>query len=244
MQTLTPILISTIIISLLALIGIITFSIKHKLLEKVLLFLVALSAGTLIGDAFIHLIPQALENSDTINTLLFVLLGFILFFLLEKILHWRHCHKDKCQVHTFAYTNLVGDFFHNFLDGIIIAAAFIISIPVGIASTIAIALHEIPQEISDFGVLVYAGFSRKKALILNFLIALTTILGGIIGFYLIDSINLIIKPVIAIAAGGFIYIAASDLIPELKKDKTFVSILHLIVFVLGISLMYLLLFLE
>jgi zinc and cadmium transporter len=167
-------------------------------------------------------------------------LGFTLFFLLEKVLFWRHCHKGECKIHTFSYLILIGDAFHNFLDGLIIAASFIISPEIGLASTIAIALHEIPQEIGDFGVLIYGGMKIKKALLLNFLTALTAVIGGILGFIFSESLRISIY-ILPIAAGGFIYIGASDLIPELRKEINLKkSLLEFIIFLMGIALMLLL----
>jgi len=191
-----------------------------------------LSAGVLIGSAFLHLIPEAIGIS---NVFLLVILGFIIFFIIEKFLHWQHCHEGRCEVHTFAHMSLVGGAIHNFIDGLIIASSFIISLPLGITTSIAIALHEIPQEIGNFGVLIYGGFKTKKALIVNFLVTLTKVIGGIVGFFLAQSVNLDFIP--AIAAGGFLYIAASDLIPELKSKPN--TILHLSIFILGLAIMWL-----
>ena len=127
-----------------------------------------------MGGAFLHLMPEALEtNTDHTDIFLIILVGFILFFIMEKVLHWRHCHKGKCNVHTFSYMNLIGDSIHNFTDGLIIAASFFVSPYFGLTTSIAIAAHEIPQEIGDFGVLIYGGFKKKKAIVLNFLVALT-----------------------------------------------------------------------
>ena len=237
MNTLLSIILATFVISLLSFVGVLALSIKTKKLDKILLFLVALSAGALIGSAFLHLIPEALESGSQ-YVLLLVLLGFVLFFIIEKVLHWQHCHEGKCEIHTFAYMNLVGDFFHNFLDGLIIASSFLISPILGLTTSVAIIIHEIPQEIGDFGVLVYGGFTKKKALLLNFFVALTSVIGGIIGYLLSSSFPLFLLIIPPIAAGGFIYIAASDLIPELRGKPY--SIVNLIIFLLGISLMYLL----
>lgn len=239
MQTLLLILISTFVVSLISFIGIITLSFKQKFLEKILLFLVSLSAGALIGSAFLHLIPESIEKTS--YTFILVIMGFVIFFTIEKFLHWQHCHEQHCKIHTFAYLNLVGDFFHNFLDGLIIASSFIISNNLGLTTTLAIIIHEIPQEIGDFGVLIYGGFSKRKALMLNFLVALTAIIGGIAGFFLSSFSNLFLIFIPPIAAGGFIYIAASDLIPELKDKPQ--SFFHLAIFILGIFLMLCLKFL-
>lgn len=240
--TLFWIFVSTFLVSLIAFIGIFALTIKEKLLKKIIFLLIALSAGALMGDAFLHLIPEAIQSLNK-NIFLYILAGFITFFLIEKILHWRHCHDGKCPIHTFAYINLIGESVHNFIDGLIIAASFIINIPLGIATTIAIALHEIPQEIGDFGVLVHGGFNKTKALFLNFFVALTAIFGGFIGFYLSNTTQTFIELLIPFTAGGFIYIAASDLIPELKKEiDNKKSLLNFIAFIFGIFLMYLLTF--
>jgi len=239
METLYWILLSTIFVSLIAIIGIITFMFNEKTFKKLLLFLVALAAGALMGGAFIHLIPEAVEEFNTNNIFTFVLVGFILFFLIEKVLHWHHCHTGKKHVHTFAYMNIVGECLHNFIDGLIIAAAFVTNINLGIVTTIAVALHEIPQEIGDFGVLVYGGFKKAKALLLNFFCALTAVLGGLIGYFLSKFAESSITFLIPFAAGGFIYIAASDLIPEIRKEpKLKKSLQTFAVFILGILIMY------
>ena len=238
METLFFIILSTFLVSLISFIGIIFLLLKENLIDKILMILVSLSAGVLIGTAFLHLIPESLEKFNE-NIFIYVLIGFILFFLIEKILHWRHCHDTKCKIHSFAYMNLFGEAIHNFIDGLIIAASFINNFSLGLATSLAVALHEIPQELSDFGVLVYGGFNKIKALFINFLIALTAVAGGLIGYYLLNSES-VIKFLLPFAAGGFIYIAASDLIPELSKEidikKAF---LNFGIFILGIILMYL-----
>ena len=173
---------------------------------------------------------------------LIVLFAFITFFIIEKILHWRHCHKsEKCKNHTFGYMNLIGDSIHNFIDGIVIASAFVADYKLGLITTFAVAIHEIPQEISDYGVLLYSGFKKTKALISNFIVALTVVLGGIVGYYLSDKITNLVPTLTAFAAGGFIYIAASDLMPEIRKETNLVkSFKYFSVFILGLGVMYLL----
>jgi len=241
MNTLLWIIVSTFLVSIIAFIGILTLLLKERLFEKILLGFVALSAGALLGGAFLHLIPEAIEQFTSQNTFFYVLAGFALFFLIEKLLHWRHCHKGKCPVHTFAYMNLFGETIHNFIDGLIIAASYIVSIPLGIATTIAVALHEIPQELGDFGVLVYGGFGKVNALILNFIIALTAIIGGIFGYFLSGYVEGYAMFLLPFAAGGFIYISASDLIPEIRKEINLKkSIITFSVFILGILIMLLL----
>jgi len=236
-MVLGQIIISTVAISLLSLVGLLTISINKKAFSKIILSLVALSAGALMGGAFIHLIPEAVETGNE-NTYLYVLTGLVIFFVSEKALWWRHCHKEVCEVHTFAYMNLIGEALHNFIDGLIIAASFLANASLGVATVIATALHEIPQEMGDFGVLIHGGFTKKKAITYNFLIALTAVLGGIIGFYLIDILK-IESALLAIAAGGFIYIGASDLMPELRKETGKKSIITMTIFILGIIIMWL-----
>jgi len=240
MHILILIIISTLFVSLLSLVGIFTLFLREKILDKILILLVSLSAGVLIGSAFLHLIPESLNKSPADNVFLFTLIGFIFFFLIEKILHWRHCHEGHCPVHMFAYLNLLGDSIHNLIDGLIIAASFIVSIPLGIITTLAVALHEIPQEIGDFGVLIYGGFKKGKALFFNFITAATAILGGILGYYLSSSIENLVTFLLPIAAGGFIYIAGSDLIPEIKKELDLKkSLLNFLFFIIGILIMFL-----
>ena len=239
---------SVFIISLISLIGIFTLGIKEKSLKKILIYLIAFSAGTLLGDSFIHLIPEAVkENGFTLMTSSYILIGIALSFSVEKFIHWRHCHHPITKEHKHPLTtmNLVGEGVHNFLDGIIIAASYLISIPIGIATTLAVALHEIPQEISEYGVLIYGGYTRKKAIIANFLIALTGIIGAILTLLIGSQSKTLINFLIPFAAGNFIYIATADLIPELhKKSESLQSILQLILFLLGILVIASLLMLE
>jgi len=239
MTTLLWIIATTVIISLIAFIGVLTLSLKEKILSKIIMVLVALSAGALMGGAFLHLIPEAVENFATFDIFTYILVGFIVFFFVEKILHWRHCHKENCKIHTFAYMNLVGDGIHNFIDGLIIAASFVVNIHLGITTTLAVALHEIPQELGDFGVLIHGGFKKSSALLLNFATAITAIIGGIVGFFLASYAQASISFLLPFAAGGFIYIAASDLIPEIRKETSlWKSLLYFAVFVIGIMIMY------
>lgn len=234
------ILLSTFIVSAISFIGILSFVLNKRILGGILLILVALSAGALIGGAFLHLIPEAAEMIDIKTVFIYALAGFALFFILERILHWRHCHEEECSIHSFAYMNLWGDGLHNFIDGLIIAGSFVAGIPLGITTTIAVALHEIPQEISDFGVLVYGGFSRKKAILMNFAVALAAMIGGVLGFFLSGWTKSSVPLLLSIAAGGFIYISASDLVPELHKEKSLKkAMLAFAFFIAGILLMLL-----
>lgn len=240
MINLIYIVLTTFAIALIAFVGVFTLAMKERLLNKILLILVSLSAGALMGGAFLHLLPEAVESSGGGDIISFVLVGFILFFIIEKLLHWRHCHKGKCDVHTFHYMNLIGDSVHNFIDGLIIAASFILSIPLGITTTIAIAAHEIPQEIGDFGVLIYGGFEKKKAILLNFAVSSIVIIGGIFGYFISKNIEQAVIFLIPFAAGGFIYIAATDLIPEIKKELNIKkSMATIVVFIIGILIIWL-----
>ena len=241
-------LISVLVISLLAFIGIISLAVNTKRLKTVLIYLISFSAGALFGDAFIHLLPEIVESYGfSLTVSLGVLGGIVIFFVLEKIIHWQHCHLPITEehVHPFAYMNLIGDALHNFIDGIIIAASYVISIPAGLATTLAVALHEIPQEIGDFGVLLYSGFSRSKALVLNFISALAAVLGAVLALWATTAVEQIEMLLVPIAVGGFIYIAGSDLIPELHKETRLRrSIMQIVAFLLGIGVMSILLLLE
>ncbi len=238
---------SVFIISLISFIGILTFSIKADKLKSFLIYFLSFSAGALFGDAFIHLIPEIVaEAGFGLNISIYIILGIVFSFTIEKVIHWNHCHLPitKTHVHPFSIMNLVGDGVHNLIDGIIIGASYLMSIPLGIYTSIAIVLHEIPQEIGDFGVLLHGGFTKSKALILNFLIALISIVGVVIALVLgsyIDGITIFLVP---FAAGSFIYIAGSDLIPELHKEcETSRSLMQLLMFIFGVLVMVGLVFL-
>lgn len=237
---------SVIIVSLISLIGVLVLAFKINKLRNVLLFMVSFSAGALFGGAFLHLMPEAVEKFGFgVHISLFFLLGILMFFIMEKFIHWRHCHvpTSKKHPHPLAFMNLIGDAFHNFIDGMIIGGSYLAGIPIGIATTIAVMLHEIPQEIGDFGVLLYAGFSKVKALAFNLLSALTAVLGVVISLLVGSAIENYTMFLLPFTAGGFVYIAGSDLIPELKKEcSANVSILQLISLVLGIAVMLLMRF--
>ena len=238
--TLVYIVLATIFISLGSLVGILTLSLKGRSLNSILLYLVSLSAGTLIGGAFIHLLPEAAETLEPKSIGLITLTSFVSFFFIEKVLHWHHCHDKDCDTHTIGYMNLIADSIHNFIDGLVIAATFVVSPTLGIATTVAIAFHEIPQEIGDFGVLVFSGFSKRKAVVANLAVAATSIAGGIIGFYFSQHIDNIVGYLLPFAAGSFIYIAASDLLPEIKEEESLKnSIISFAIFLFGISIMLL-----
>ncbi|MEM3765515.1 MAG: ZIP family metal transporter [Candidatus Bathyarchaeia archaeon] len=243
MNDLIAILASVTAVSFIALIGIIFMGLNEEKLKRVTMILVGFASGTLLGGAFLHLLPESLSprdnslGSDPTIVFSYVIVGIVLFFTLEKFLYWRHCHEKECPTHTFVYLNLVGDGIHNFIDGMVIAATFMFRFELGFATTLAVIFHEVPQEIGDFGVLVYGGLSRKKALTYNFISAMTAILGALATYFLayLRSIEALLVP---FAAGGFIYIAATDLMPELhKKPHAGESIVQLLVIFLGIGLM-------
>jgi zinc and cadmium transporter len=205
-------------VSLISLVGIISLLLKERFLQEVLLLLVGFSAGGLIGGAFLHLLPEAIKEAGPEGIFLLVVLGFVLFFVLERYIHWRHCHLEGCKVHIFSYLNLVGDGIHNFMDGLAIGASFTVSLHFGVVTSLVIIFHEIPQEIGDFGVLLYGGFSRWQALIYNFLTALLCVLGVVCGYPLASKAGSFAGALMPLVAGGFIYIAGCDLLPQLHKE--------------------------
>lgn len=207
---------------LFSLIGGIILLANKKVAKKVGYFATPFAAGALLGAAFFDLLPEALEINSEKITFYWVVAGIIIFFLLEHYLHWFHHHRDHSgknkQKKTTIPLIIVGDTVHNFIDGIIIGAAFLISIPAGIATTLAIAAHEIPQEIGDFGILLKRGMRRLHVLFWNAMSALATLVAAVTTFWLGDSSTLPLGPMFALAAGLFIYIAASDLIPTIHDD--------------------------
>lgn len=239
--------ISVVVVSLISLIGVLTIFFKEKSVKNILIYFVSFAAGGLMGDAFIHLLPEAAENGFTINISFYIIIGILLSFVIEKFVHWRHCHVPTSSEHPhpFAIMNLVGDSVHNFIDGMVIAASYIVSVPLGIATTLAVILHEIPQEIGDFGILLYGGFSKKRALMFNFITALTAILGMILVFLIQKNFQNLTDFLIPFTAGTFIYIAGSDLIPELhKKSGLKQAFFQLVFFVMGIGIMAVMLLVE
>lgn len=239
-------ILSSLVVSLISLIGLFLVFIKTKNLSKITLILVSFAIGSLLGDSFIHLIPQSFDFFSSKSTSAFlILLGILIFFILEKILRWHHCHEVDChQEEKHVVTlNLVGDSVHNFIDGALIAASFQISIFVGLTTTLAVILHEIPQEIGDFGIMIHHGLSVKKTVFYNFITSLTSLLGVLLISFLNYDFSFYLIPV---TAGGFIYLALTDLIPELHRHDSKIpqSIVQLIFIILGIGFMSLLLFLE
>ncbi|MFX0183283.1 MAG: ZIP family metal transporter [Candidatus Hodarchaeota archaeon] len=217
--------------------------VQKKIQEILIPCLIAYASGTLLTVALVGLIPHAFEHTDPRLILGTVLISIILFFLLEKLIIWRHCHEMECETHgTVAPMILIGDAFHNAADGIVIAASFLFSIPIGIAAAISVIAHEIPQEVGDFAILLHAGYSRKKALILNTLSSLSTLPVAIIAYYALEPIHRAIPYAMAISAASFIYISLADLYPELhRRVGLWYEIRQFLMMVLGVGTMVLLL---
>jgi len=235
---------SVFFVSLISFVGVLLLFFGEKRLRQILLYLVSFSAGALLGGAFFHLLPEAAGRAGfNVRVGSYLLSGFVACFILEKFIRWRHCHilPDEVHPHPFSFLILFSDGLHNIIDGLIIAASYFVSIPLGISTTLAVLLHEIPQELGDFASLLYGGFSKSKALFFNFLSALTAFLGVIIFLILAEQIKGVTNFLVPFAAGNFIYIASSDLIPELHKELGMKkSIFQLIFFVAGLMIMLIL----
>ncbi|MFQ6605094.1 MAG: ZIP family metal transporter [Fidelibacterota bacterium] len=233
---------AVLIVSLISLAGLFTMSLSKERLNKFIHLMVSLAVGSLLGGAFLHLIPEIFHGAPAGYTSrsLLILVGILIFFGLEKFVRWRHCHDAECNEHAhhLAPMNLIGDALHNFIDGLLIAASFLVSIEVGIATTVAVAIHELPQEIGDFGVLIQGGYSMKKALLYNFLISLTSLVGAGLVLLVGQVETNILHGLLSLTAGGFIYIAGADLIPELHRtDELGKSISQFLVVMVGIVIM-------
>ncbi len=236
-------LISVIAVSVVSVVFAIPLLIKKKLSNKLLLFLLSVSVGVLLSTVFMDFLPEVFSHSYTLGSALKILFGFLVMFVLEKFVH--HHHNKKCESHdcghSHAYNlapiNLIGDGVHNFIDGLVIAGSYAVNVTLGIAATISIIFHEIPQEIADFGVLLYSGLSKKKALVFNFLSAATAIIGTLVGIILVGRTNGFSDFIIPFAAGNFIYIAASNLVPQLHRQcKIKDTILHIVAILIGIAI--------
>ncbi len=233
-------LIFVLIVSLISLIGVFTIFFRSKTLHKVLSMSVAFAAGSMFAAAFLDLMPEAVANSKA-SPFPYVIVGIIVFLVMEKFLHWYHCHKgEPCKIHPYTTLNLVGDGVHNFVDGVIIMAAFMASTSLGIITSLSVIFHEIPQEIGDFSVLLKGGYTKKKALVWNFLIALTAFIGVFAAYFFLNFVQANTFYLIAFAAGGFIYIAGTDILPEMHKETDMKkSIYQILFFILGIVVIWL-----
>lgn len=208
-------------------------------IKNYLHYLISFAVGALLGVAFLEFLPDALEKAEPLPIFYYALGGFLFFLLLEYSFYWHHCSKGQCPPDLDKATGhliLIGDSIHNFLDGIILAVAFLADFNLGLITTFAILIHEIPQEMSDFAVLLYSGFTQRKALIYNFLVALGTVIGAGLVILFSDKISFLIGPALGITAGAFIYIAAADLIPDLHREARMakITLLHFFLVILGI----------
>jgi zinc and cadmium transporter len=249
------------VVSAVSLIGALALTLPGLRSHRFLLVLVAMAAGTLVGDSFFHLIPEASHSWEEAGLAamgLWVVAGFLAFFTLEVILRSRHAHIEMVDeaermhssgghgghhhhevVQPYAWTNLVGDAVHNFLDGAVIAAAFLVDVPLGVATTIAVVIHEVPQELGDFAVLLRAGMSTRKALLFNFGSALLAVLGAVLVLVLPFDTEVVASYALPLIAGAFLYIAAADLIPELHHhSRGREASALLLAFIVGIAIMY------
>jgi zinc and cadmium transporter len=233
-------IISVVIVSLLSVAVVLPLFAKKKLPDKLLVFLLSVSVGVLLSTVFLDFLPETLEHGYHTETALIILGGFLAMFILEKFVHWHHSKKaEECQGHGHAYSvapiNLIGDGIHNFLDGLVIAGAYAVNVGVGVAATISVIFHEIPQEMADFGVLLYSGLSKIRALLFNFISALTAILGAVVGILLAGSVEGFTHFIIPFAAGNFLYIAASNLLPQLHRHcRLRDTVYHVAAIVLGV----------
>ena len=231
---------SGILMSAIALIGAVTLVLKEQTLQRIILPLVAFSAGSLLGGAFFHMIPAAVERVGPHPSLfLWVLVGFTVFFALEQFLHWHHCHRPdaECRKMPLTYLILLGDGLHNWMGGLSVAATFVMDIRLGIATWLAAAAHEVPQELGDFAVLLHGGWTKGKALLFNVLSALTFLVGGLMAYTVSSQID--IWFLVPFAAGNFLYIGASDLVPEVNKHRDAVgNVVHFLAFSAGVALLF------
>lgn len=223
-----------VLMAAIALTGSLTLVLSEATRQRVMLPLVAFAAGSLIGGALLHMIPAALDRGGAVVvTLFWVLAGFIVFFALEQFLHWHHCHRaaNSCK-QPLTYLILIGDALHNFLGGLAVASTFLVDIRLGIATWLAAAAHEVPQELGDFAVLVHGGWTARNALLFNVLSALTFLVGGLVTYFAAARID--VSFLVPFAAGNFLYIGASDLVPEVNKhDNLAVNLVHFAAFVAG-----------
>lgn len=228
---------ATLLVSLVSFVGALTLPLKEKTTTLLLTGLVSFATGTMLGAAFLDVLPEAIETIEPLHALQVALAGIVIFFIVEKIIYWHHHHGTHGKEEKpLAYLNLIGDGIHNFFDGAAIAASFLSGTEIGIAATLAIILHEVPQEMGDFSLLLYSGLTKTKALFFNFLSALSAILGALIFYYFASSVKNLEGIGLAFAGGMFIYIATADLLPEIQKETEIKkSIGQLALILLGIA---------
>ena len=237
MLTLCWIIGATIIDSLVGLVGAFSLFVNETMLQKIIKKMVAFSAGALLGGGFFHLLAEALEKMTPFMTFSVTIIGFLVFFVLEEYLHWHQC--EECDIHPYSYLMIIGDSAHNVLDGLVIAGTFMISVPLGVITTALIIAHEVPQELGVFCILVSGGFNKSQAIFYSFLAQCTCVLGGILGFFFMNKVGMLATLIVPFAAGGFIYIAASDLIPGMHKTEGIEKISSFAWLCAGLALMML-----
>lgn len=239
---------AVLIVSCISFVGIALFAVSEILIRRLLLYIVSLAAGVLLGEVFLHILPEISgEHGMSAESTMGILIGILASFVIEKIIHWHHCHvlPSSEHHHPVGMLALIGDGIHNLVDGALIAGSFLVTPELGIATTIAIALHEIPQEISDYALLLYSGYTRKSALLWNFCSGLTAVIGAVLVLLGRGSHPNLSTMLMAFAAGNFLYIAGADLIPELHKETRLRSaLLQLLLISTGIGIMQALTLLE
>lgn len=239
-------LISVFVVSLISFVGAIALIMNSDKLRHRLLYLVSFAAGALLGDVFLHIFPEMAEKGFGAREGYYIILGIFVFFALERFVWWHHSHSDHSEeIHSVVYLTQTGDTLHNFIDGVIIATSYFVSLPVGLATTLAVVFHEIPQEIGNFAVLIHGGWPAKKALLYNFLSALAAVAGALLILVFLRQNFEVPFWLVSLAASSFIYIAMSDLIPEIQKKTDVRKSCYLLLwFGLGVGIMALLLLLE
>ena len=238
-QQWTAALISVLLVSLVSLIGVVLLPLSKARVQGLLSFLISLAVGALFGDAFIHLLPTAYaDGRGPMRASIYVFTGIYVFFVLEKLISWKQ-GQDESAIKPVGYINLTADTLHNFVDGLLIGASYLVNPHIGIATTIAVFLHEVPKELGGVGVLIYSGFSKNQAIFLNFLSGLAAVLGTLISLIIGGRHGAFVSAMLPLTAGGFIYIAGSDLLPELRKETGMAkSLQQLVAVLLGIGLMF------
>ncbi len=244
-------LVSVILVGIIPLVGITFLCIGENIVRRSILFFVSFSTGALLGDVFLHMLPEMHEGAGFMTDMYIVLFGIVVSFIIEKTIHWRHCHvlpggsDDHHHVHPMGPLSLIGDSIHNFLDGLVIAGSYAVSIPVGISTTLAVVFHEIPQEIGDFAILLHSGYTRRKAVLFNLYSQLSAIAGAVLFLFATSALSDMTQYMLPFAAGNFVYIAGSDLIPELHKETGLRhAFTQLSFMVLGILVMFALTMIE
>ncbi|MDD5605793.1 MAG: ZIP family metal transporter [Patescibacteria group bacterium] len=236
------IIVSLLLVSAVSLVGIFILALKQEIFGRLLPVLVAFAAGALLGAGFFDLIPESLHELGDVVGPFYILVGIMLFMLLESILHWHHAHHhqcDGCHPTPTGYAILLGDGLHNFLDGVLIASAFMLNIPTGLSVALAVVIHEIPQEIGDFAVLIDSGFSRARAIWFNLLSALFAVVGGVVAYFALQSVEGLVPYLVAIGAGGFLYIALVDIVASFKhQDKPRQAFGQIFGLVVGLAILW------